>query len=1039
MLRLILAIVAARVVPRKLRKSQYVANGPISGRFSLLTPLHSLLEERSTSIPFAWRTLLLASAFFLVLVFNADHVRGQTPDDHSDNPFLATLVPLGSSVAGRIDPSTDTDLFVFDLSDRPGPTDVWIYATGDLDSIGGLFDSDLDLLLVNDDGYIEGSPKSFHIRAILDPDYYFVLIRSFGRKFVGDYTLHIEPAPDHGGTIDTATELEFPSSAAGRFDARGDDHFFRLDLTEQTDLLLSVRNPVRISGGEFLPVAPIDFIVFDAEGEELSVNVYPLGITTSGRFTRYGFRIEDDFTPGAYYVQMTTPDDYYETTYPVFYTVNALENVAYTEFIDGCETMTESLDDPSIADSLYACQWHLDQPNGEDIDVEPVWDDGITGEGVNVVVVDTGMDWTHEDLFDNVDTSLNHDYTGESDIHHPFSHHGSKVTGLIAARDNDVGVRGVAPRATIYGYNLLAGLASAASVSLGEAQIADSMGRNADVTAVSNNSWGAVDGPGASPSGALWQLAVENGVTRGYDGRGVFYVWAAGNGHADGDDGNLDGRGNFYAVTAVCAVNEAGMRSLYSEMGANLWVCAPSSRSRTEQNYRGIVTVDNSDQYIDDFGGTSAATPIVAGVAALVRQANPDLTWRDLKLVLAGSARRNDATNPGWEDGARTYGSYSDRYHFNHEYGFGVVDAAAAVDLAKSWPNLPPMRETSAASAKIDRLIPDAYDAASIETITLTLDIDSDIEFTEFVEIDTVFQHNSFRDLDIELESPSGAVSRLVPSFDTFTDDGDPDNDYLPLRGPYRFGSAKHLGEDPNGVWTLRITDIFRLGIGAIESWGITVYGHTPENVPPSFSEGETTTRSVAENTPAGDPVGDPVAADHRDTLEYTLAGPDAALFDIDPDTGQIAVGATTTLDYEDPDNTGQIAVGATTILDYEDPDNTGQIAVGATTTLDYEDPDNTGQIAVGATTTLDYEDPDNTDHEYQVTVTATDPSGATATITVTITVTDVSLGELGDTYDADHDETISRDEVIQAITDYLDGLITREQVLEIINLYVFS
>ena len=73
------------------------------------------------------------------------------------------------------------------------------------------------------------------------------------------------------------------------------------------------------------------------------------------------------------------------------------------------------------------------------------------------------------------------------------------------------------------------------------------------------------------------------------------------------------------------------------------------------------------------------------------------------------------------------------------------------------------------------------------------------------------------------------------------------------------------------------------------------------------------------------------------------------------------------------------------------------------------------------------------------MTVTATDPSGATATITVTITVTDVSLGTLGDTYDADRNETISRDEVIQAITDYLDGLITREQVLEIINLYIFG
>ena len=158
---------------------------------------------RSTSIPFAWRTLLLASAFFLVLVFNADYVRGQTPPDeappdlHADSPFQATFVPFGSSADGRIDPSYDLDFFVFDLSDQPGPTDVWIYATGDLDSIGGLFNSDLDLLFANDDGHIEGRPRSFLIRANLEPDYYFVLVRSYGRLFVGDYTLHVEPVPDH--------------------------------------------------------------------------------------------------------------------------------------------------------------------------------------------------------------------------------------------------------------------------------------------------------------------------------------------------------------------------------------------------------------------------------------------------------------------------------------------------------------------------------------------------------------------------------------------------------------------------------------------------------------------------------------------------------------------------------------------------------------------------------------------------------------------------------------------------------------------------
>ena len=153
-----------------------------------------------------------------------------------------------------------------------------------------------------------------------------------------------------------------------------------------------------------------------------------------------------------------------------------------------------------------------------------------------------------------------------------------------------------------------------------------------------------------------------------------------------GDEANLDELANYYAVTAVCSVNDQDVRSGYSEQGANLWVCAPSDGGR-----RGIVTADNSDRYTGDFGGTSAATPIVSGVAALLRDANPDLTWRDLKLILAASARRNDPGNPGWEEGAPIYGSASptDRYHFNREYGFGVVDAEAAVALAGGWTNVP--------------------------------------------------------------------------------------------------------------------------------------------------------------------------------------------------------------------------------------------------------------------------------------------------------------------------------------------------------------
>ncbi len=304
---------------------------------------------------------------------------------------------------------------------------------------------------------------------------------------------------------------------------------------------------------------------------------------------------------------------------------------------------------------------------------------------------------------------------------------------------------------------------------------------------------------------------------------------------------------NYYAVTAVCAVNDKDTRTVYSEKGANLWVCAPSKDGSEEEvkDHRGIVTTENSDRYRSDFSGTSASAPIVSGVAALLRQASPDLTWRDLKLILAGSARKNDAENSGWAAGARKYGASSaeDRYHFNHDYGFGMVDAGAALDLARGWTSVPPLVSDTAESAEAVTI--PAPSGSTLHTVTTTLTLNTAMRFTEFVEINTDFDHGSFRDMEIELISPSGAVSQLTVPFNTryYTDiytrpDGTTyDVPYfVRLDGEFRFGSARHLGEDPNGQWTLRLTDHFPIYGGTLSSWSIKVYGHASRPAAPAIT-----------------------------------------------------------------------------------------------------------------------------------------------------------------------------------------------------------
>ena len=700
----------------------------------------------------------------------------------------AATLNLNGSASGTIEPGDvfrgdDEDYFKLELSET---TEVAIRGSGFPDTMGDLYNSSNQLIASNDDGYLPGGRRNFLIRESLNAGVYYVKVSSFVSSSNGPYTVYATAITEPGSAIADAQPLTLGGTAGGIIDPAGDEDYFSLTLEETTFVNIGgVSNVTDISGaltdGNNL-AAPIASVHFDDK-----------------------FSFHGRLNAGTYHLKVTGKD----ATDTGRYAVRAIVEGGYTYLVNRCSNISTSA---GINDPLYGCQWHLNNDEqfrnsgGHDIRVEEVWPT-YTGSGINVAVVDDGMHFTHEDLTDNVDTSLNHNYDPDlTDIYHPFEDHGTAVAGLIAAKDNSLGVRGVAPEATIYGYNYL--------VKQSDANVADAMSRNSATTAISNNSWGSRDYGRPQHVSAVWEMAVVDGVTNGYGGKGVFYIFSGGNGGEDNDHSNLDEQNNFYAVTAVCAVGYDDIRSDYSEAGANLWVCGPSSSGRVGQPR--IATTDNGNRYRGSFGGTSAATPIVSGVVALIREANNALTWRDVKLILAAAARKNDPDNTGWVEGAFKYGSTTDRYNFNHEYGFGMVDAKAAVDLASTWTNVRGFREITSESSVINLPIPDLPSSGTPTTVTASLTVDPYVEFVEFVEVNTHFNHPYFRDLTVELVSPSGAVSTLSP--------------FAPVRGSltteFRFGSARHLGEDAAGEWTLRIKDLDRRWSGMLMSWGLTIYGH---------------------------------------------------------------------------------------------------------------------------------------------------------------------------------------------------------------------
>lgn len=514
-------------------------------------------------------------------------------------------------------------------------------------------------------------------------------------------------------------------------------------------------------------------------------------------------------------------------------------------------------------DPLFAYQWHLKNNGdtsgaitGADARVESVWNQNITGAGVNLVVVDDGVDLRHEDLNRNINNQLNIDFTnqlpnqvnGTATCDSGNACHGTAVAGVAGAvRNNGKGGTGAAPGVKLSGRNLL--LSSNFNTNMITA-----LTEQTSEIHISNNSWGAPDYTGdinGSLGSTNWKNAIEYGLSSGRNGKGTLYFWAAGNGGGklnpslpEQDNSNYDSQANFYGVLAIAALGNDDTRASYSERGANLWVSAHSEGDTKTK----IVTTDISgsagynfksdtnpfgtgftENYTNLFNGTSSATPLAAGVTALVLEANPNLTWRDVKLILAKSARKVQPTDTDWiTNGAGI--------PFNDKYGFGAIDAESAVALAKSWTNLGSEVTPALGTSSPGTIINGTSGVAVDSTINLSGTGIGKIEFVE-ITLSVDSGATSSGDLRVALTSPSGKVVQLASErlcFNTSTGNFAYCSDY----SNWRFGVSAFLDEPANGNWKLTIRDAIladnpygfvngmnHTGNHIFTSWGIKVRG----------------------------------------------------------------------------------------------------------------------------------------------------------------------------------------------------------------------
>jgi len=491
----------------------------------------------------------------------------------------------------------------------------------------------------------------------------------------------------------------------------------------------------------------------------------------------------------------------------------------------------------SKGDTFFDKQWHLRSLGttvndsgvatieGNDLDLLDIYHKYMgynKGTPIIVQIVDDGVDADHEDLVDNMDLtrSYQHNSDGTNSVGDPSpqnsdSTHGTEVTGIIAARAfNGVGVRGIAPFAKIAGSNWI------------EQQSIEGLekvwltGDGANEIAVTNNSWGTY-----ISNANAFEILMKQGSETLRDGKGRIYVFAAGNDREYQGNSNLSYLTNNRYTIAVAALKHDNTYASYSNPGGNILISGYSgnyyqdsptiatttveghSSNSGDINEKTTWSEDTNENYTFAMNGTSAAAPTVSGCIALVLEACPNLSYRDMKYLLAKHGKRVDNSDPTWQQngGGLWYSS---------DYGYGLVNPKGMIDDCTST-YVPLLAEkTYEVSTDVNYTLSDGNSVAFSTNIE-----DANSSIVEWVELTVDSNVTRAKDYVIDLTAPSGAKTRIV---DWHLADG------AWYDGGFRFGAAGFIDENSSGTWRVDILDVDTDDdeSGVIKNIKLKFYGH---------------------------------------------------------------------------------------------------------------------------------------------------------------------------------------------------------------------